>query len=117
MTNQKVETIYGVGRVKRICGECKQEFWCYPGQHEWALPTTHARTADKYIKAMTRDTEIDPAHKLLFCSYHCMRAEEKRRAEVLKKKYDKLMWEAENCYDENGNPLKKKKYQKHKESA
>lgn len=116
-TDRRLETVYTVGRERKICPECKKEFFCYPGQHEWALSTTHAKSPESYIKSMLKYQTGAPGYRLLFCSYHCMRAEEKRRQEILKKKYDRLMWEAENCYDADGNLLKKKKYQKHKEVA
>lgn len=107
-----VETVFATGQRKRICAECKKEFWCYPGQHEWSLPPKEGKTVDRYITKMTADWRTDPSHMILYCSYHCMRAEEKRRQAVLKEAYDKLLWEAENLYDANGNRIARKPYTK-----
>ncbi len=105
-----VETVFATGQRKRICAECKKEFWCYPGQHEWSLPPQKSTTADRYLTTLTADERMNHTHLLLYCSYHCMRAEEKRRQAELKKVYDKLLWEAEHEYTATGDRIKEKPY-------
>lgn len=94
---------------KKTCPICKQKFWCFPMHHQWTLSIQKGAGEDMLIARVPAETASAERNVKYYCSYHCMRVEDKKRMAKVKRKYAKLMWEAANLYDENGNPIGKRK--------
>lgn len=94
---------------RKTCPICHQKFWCYPLLHQWTLSTEKGQGSDTMIARAPTELTNNNRYVKYYCSYHCMRVEDKKRMAKVKRKYAKLMWEAANLYDENGNPIGKRK--------
>lgn len=107
----------GDGRYRATCPVCKQKFWCYKDMHQWTLDKTKGLGEDMYIMRVPSEKSNGDRNVKYYCSYHCMRVDDKKRMAKVKKRYAKLMWEAANLYDADGNRLTKRKRKKHEEAA
>lgn len=94
---------------RKTCPICKQKFWCYPLLHQWTLSIAKGDGENMWGMRAPADLTNNNRYVKYFCSYHCMRVEDKKRLAKSKRKYARLMWEAANLYDENGNPIGKRK--------
>lgn len=106
--------VYGTGIKRKTCPICKQKFWCFPMHHQWTLSNAKGEGENVWDMRAPSDLTHDKRYVKYYCSYHCMRVDDKKRMAKVKRKYARLMWEAANLYDENGNPIGKRKHRRPK---